>query len=151
VPKILSSGLSIEARTHEGRVGEALNYLKLLAISTFGWVLFSSHRSFNGFDPDHYKEMSIQNSDFRKYDDGLRMTLDCDAAVEAEIRGVLDEAHLAGLANYGIHVQDSALMTCLVPSVMTDDHMHFIDGAAGGYAQAAAMLKQQIAAPAQAA
>jgi Protein of unknown function (DUF3095) len=151
LPKIFSSGLSIEARTHEGRVGAALNYLKLLAISTFGWVLFANHWRFNGFDPDHYKRMSIQNSDFRKYDDGLRMTLDCDADVEAEIRRVLDEAHVAGLANYGIHVQDSALMTCLVPSVMTDDHMHFIDGAAGGYAQAAVMLKQQLALPAQAA
>jgi hypothetical protein len=151
VPKILASGLSIEARTHEGRIGAALNYLKLLAVSTFGWVLFSNHWNFGGFDPDHYKEMSIQNSDFRKYDDGLRMTLDCDQSVEAEIRRVLDEAHSVGLANYGIHVQDAALMTCLVPSVMTDDHMHFIDGAAGGYAQAAVMLKQQMAVPARAA
>ena len=110
-----------------------------------------SDRRVGSFERDRYKGVSIQNSDFRKYDDGLRMTLDCDQSVEAEIRLVLDEAHAPGLANYGIHTQDAALMTCLVPSVMTDDHMHFIDGASGGYAQAAVMLKQQLALPAQAA
>ena len=32
-------------------------------------------------------------------------------------------------------------MTCIVASPMERDHIHFIDGAAGGYAMAAANLK----------
>jgi hypothetical protein len=40
--------------------------------------------------------------------------------------------------------QHNALMTCVVPSPLADDHMHFIDGAAGGYAMAAAMLKKMM-------
>ena len=32
-------------------------------------------------------------------------------------------------------------MTCIVPSHSERDHVHFVDGAAGGYAMAAAMLK----------
>ena len=32
-------------------------------------------------------------------------------------------------------------MTCIVPSITQDDHIHFIDGAAGGYARAVAQLK----------
>ncbi len=32
-------------------------------------------------------------------------------------------------------------MTCLVASPMQRNHVHFIDGAAGGYAMAAAALK----------
>jgi hypothetical protein len=40
--------------------------------------------------------------------------------------------------------QHNALMTCIVPSPLADDHMHFIDRAAGGYAIAAAMLKKMI-------
>jgi hypothetical protein len=28
-----------------------------------------------------------------------------------------------------------------VPSILTDDHVHFIDGAAGGYTQAARLMK----------
>jgi Protein of unknown function (DUF3095) len=32
-------------------------------------------------------------------------------------------------------------VTCIVPSQLSRDHMHFIDGAAGGYAQAAQQMK----------
>jgi hypothetical protein len=31
-------------------------------------------------------------------------------------------------------------MTCIVPSIETDDHLHFLDGADGGYALAARMM-----------
>ena len=37
-------------------------------------------------------------------------------------------------------------MTCIVPSPLTRDHLHFIDGAAGGYAMAATFLKAARAA-----
>ncbi len=43
---------------------------------------------------------------------------------------------------YGVAEQDAALMTCIVPSAMRDDHMHFLDGAGGGYALAAQSIKQ---------
>ena len=42
---------------------------------------------------------------------------------------------------YGLHEQDAAMMTCFTPSVMRADHVHFIDGARGGYASAATVLK----------
>ena len=32
-------------------------------------------------------------------------------------------------------------MTCIVPSIETDDHLHFLDRADGGYALAAEMMK----------
>jgi hypothetical protein len=32
-------------------------------------------------------------------------------------------------------------MTCLTPSVYRSDHIHFLDGAAGGYSAAAASMK----------
>jgi Protein of unknown function (DUF3095) len=147
IPKLLSSGLSIEARTARSALGRIGRYLGSLVVWSAGWAIFRFHLHPGSFDPDRYKAVSIANSDFRKYDDGLRMTLDCGPEVETEIRRALEDAHAAGMANYGVHVQDAALMTCLVPSsYMSDDHMHFIDGAAGGYAQAATMLKQQIVA-----
>ena len=49
-----------------------------------------------------------------------------------------------GICRYGLHRQSSALMTCIVPSPMTRDHMHFIDGAAGGYAMAAQQSQGKI-------
>ena len=37
--------------------------------------------------------------------------------------------------------EDQAIMTCIVPSITSDDHVHFIDGAAGGYTKAASKIK----------
>ncbi len=47
----------------------------------------------------------------------------------------------AGIARYGLHRQDAAMMTCFTPSALRSDHVHFIDGARGGYASAATALK----------
>jgi hypothetical protein len=37
-------------------------------------------------------------------------------------------------------------MTCIVPTPLSRDHMHFIDGAAGGYAMAASRMKKHMSA-----
>ncbi|MDX1710546.1 MAG: DUF3095 family protein, partial [Rhodovibrionaceae bacterium] len=95
-----------------------------------------------GFDPLAYRTNTSLNTDFRKFDDVLRMTVDCDRETLAATRDMLEEARRNGVARYGISEQDAALMTCIVPSVMTHDHLHFLDGAGGGYALAASTLKQ---------
>ncbi len=40
------------------------------------------------------------------------------------------------------------MMTCFTPSAMRADHVHFIDGASGGYASAATVLKAGAITPA---
>ena len=35
-----------------------------------------------GFVPKNYMQQVVENSDFRKYDDGLRMILDCTPELE---------------------------------------------------------------------
>ncbi len=81
------------------------------------------------------------NSDFRKFDDLLRLTVDCTPEQIDEIEGILKEASDAGLVRYGMYCQSHAIMTCLVPSANSSAHLHFLDGMGGGYAKAAAMLK----------
>ncbi|TIW22383.1 MAG: DUF3095 domain-containing protein, partial [Mesorhizobium sp.] len=102
-----------------------------------GWTI-------GGFDPKVYKREVASNSDFRKFDDGLKMTIDVDADVLQRIENRLKKAEEAGICSYGLHRQKSALMTCLVASPLQRDHLHFIDGAAGGYAMAAASLKSKV-------
>ncbi len=97
------------------------------------------------FDPKLYRSDVAQNSDFRKFDDGLKMTVDISAERSRQIEARLEEASRKGLCRYGIHRQASALMTCIVPSPLTRDHMHFVDGGAGGYAMAARSLKAKAA------
>ena len=93
------------------------------------------------FVPKNYVQQVVENSDFRKYDDGLRMILDCTEELERALTGRLAQAASDGTVRYGLHRQDAAMMTCFTPSVMRSDHVHFIDGARGGYASAATALK----------
>jgi hypothetical protein len=97
-----------------------------------------------GFDPAVYRRTVVENSDFRKYDDCLRMTLDCTPGLADRIEQRLERAAGENIARFGLHRQSAALMTCIVPSIAENNHLHFVDGAAGGYAMAARQLKRAI-------
>jgi hypothetical protein len=86
----------------------------------------------------------VANTDFRKFDDGLRMTLDCIPELADQLEELFASAEKAGVARWGVHRQTSALMTCFVQSPTRRDHVHFVDGAMGGYAAAARSLKQAL-------
>jgi hypothetical protein len=98
------------------------------------------------FDPAHYLRQTTDNTDFRKFDDGLRMTIDCSEATADSVEGRLAELRDGGILSFGAFRQKQALVTCIVPDPMHNDHMHFVDGAEGGYALAARMLKEQAVA-----
>ncbi len=134
-------GLEIEAKT--SRAGQSLfrRRLQLLLENLFAWSLFRTGIRLGRFDPDHYARTVSSNADFRKFDDGLKMTIDCDAETLANLRGILEEARDRGRVEFGLFVQEEAMVTCFVPSALSDDHVHFVDGAAGGYARAAAGLQ----------
>jgi hypothetical protein len=44
-------------------------------------------------------------------------------------------------ADWGVFRQKAAQLTCFVPSVRERGHVHFVDGADGGYATAATAMK----------
>ncbi len=118
---------------------------KLLLGSAFAWVLLRSEIRLGRFDPVDYKVDVARNTDYQKFDDGLKMTLDCGADTQVQIEAILQKAHARGVIRYGLHVQDAAMMTCIVPSPVERSHMHFVDGASGGYALAARNLRAQAA------
>ncbi|MFG3756445.1 DUF3095 family protein, partial [Klebsiella pneumoniae] len=70
-----------------------------------------------------------------------RMVVDCTPELEQELERRLAEAAAAGAVRYGLHRQDAAMMTCFTLSPTRSNHVHFIDGARGGYASAATALK----------
>jgi hypothetical protein len=73
------------------------------------------------------------------------MILDCTEELERALAALLANAASERVVRYGLHRQDAAMMTCFTPSVMRSDHVHFIDGARGGYASAATALKATAA------
>jgi hypothetical protein len=136
------TGIDYEARAAAVGLARPFLKLRLYAESLLGVVLFGKRWKFGTFDPNVYLGDLVRNTDFRKFDDGLKLTVDVPEGLLTRIEDKLAEASRAGLCRYGVHRQDSALMTCFVPSVMTHDHIHFIDGAAGGYAMAAQRMKE---------
>jgi DUF3095 family protein len=117
----------------------------VLGRTLFAYLIMRYGIKVGGFVPANYTRQVVENSDFRKYDDGLRMILDCTVELEGELSKRLAAAAGVGIVRYGLHRQDAAMMTCFTPSAMRADHVHFIDGARGGYASAATALKATAA------
>jgi hypothetical protein len=139
-PKASASGILIEGRAGP-QSGGIKRFFKAVAATLFAFTLIRWKITLGRFDPVVYRRDVADNSDFRKFDDGLKMTVDIDAARLSEIEALLQEAAAKGVCRYGLSKQDAALMTCFVMTALERDHMHFIDGAAGGYARAAEHLK----------
>src|SRR5271167_142563 len=105
------AGFEFEARAQRGgplfkrRVG-------VLAHTLFAYLIMRFGIKVGGFVPQTYVQQVVENSDFRKYDDGLRMVLDCTPELERTLSGRLAAAASAGIARYGLHGQDAAMMTC---------------------------------------
>jgi Protein of unknown function (DUF3095) len=138
------AGADFEARAARG--GSLLKRrVTVLGFTLFAYLVMRFGISVGGFVPQTYLQQVVENSDFRKYDDGLRMILDCTPDLERALTQRLAEAAASGIARYGLHRQDAAMMTCFTPSAVRSDHVHFIDGARGGYASAATALKATAA------
>ena len=138
------AGVEYEARAARG--GPLLKRRGVvLAVTLWAYVVMRFGIKVGNFVPKNYVQQVVENSDFRKYDDGLRMILDCTEELERALAELLAKAASNRIVRYGLHRQDAAMMTCFTPSVMRSDHVHFIDGARGGYASAATALKAMAA------
>lgn len=96
------------------------------------------------FDSKSFADQIPSHSDYRKFDDMLRMVIDCTPKQVREIRSYLASEFEAGRIYFGLHESSHALMTCLVGNLSEGGHIHFIDGGDGGYAIAAKHLKEQM-------
>ena len=106
-----------------------------------GWNAF-------GFPGRSYRDEVVANTDFRKFDDTLRMVLDVNAEQRRAIETLLGAEHDRQQLAYGIHAATTSIMTCAIGDY-TGEHVHFVDGSDGGYALAAKQLKYQLATDAE--
>ena len=94
-------------------------------------------------DWEAYKSDVVSNSDYRKFDDTLRMVISGTPRKSKQLISYLEEQYRAGKIYYGTHSADATLLTCMVFDY-SSNHFHFIDGSNGGYALAAANMKKQF-------
>ena len=92
-----------------------------------------------------YKGDLVNNCDYKKFDDMIRMVISSDSQQIERLENYLQSRFLKGELAYGLHRADEALMTCLIFE-RHGGHLHFIDGANGGYAQASVGLKERLSA-----
>lgn len=135
-----------EARIRSGSAKGLLYRLRLFVAkmsAVIGTFLMNKKVNALGFPGRVYQEEVVANTDFRKFDDMLRMVLDVSDEQRTEIEALLSAEHQAGHVVYGVHEAPTSIMTCAI-SDYHGEHVHFVDGANGGYALAAKQLKGQL-------
>ncbi|MGL4279371.1 MAG: DUF3095 family protein, partial [Albidovulum sp.] len=145
-PSLSREGLDSETRAlaPEGRQG--MVRARLIFQYAMTRLSKATGMTIGGFNARRYLRELARNTDFRKFDDGLKMTIDIDQKGLGKIEALLEDAAARGVCDYGLQSQPSALLTCIVPSHRRRDHMHLVDGGGGGYAIAAQHMKAKIAA-----
>lgn len=138
------AGAMLEAHAQRGDGTLGASRRKALFESFVAWILIKTGLKIGGFDARRYRRLVGQNADFRKFEDGLKMTLDCDPDTEKQLRDLLEQGAADGVIRFGLHSQSEAMMTCIVPSILADNHVHFVDGASGGYTAAAQSIKHGL-------
>ncbi len=124
-------GVALETHTLPG--GSPFKRARVLARTLLYFLVMRAGLRGGGFVPARYLRQVVENSDFRKFDDGLRMIIDCTSELADALERRLAAAAAAGTVRYGLHRQDAAMTTCFTPAPTRSDHVPFIDGAQGGY------------------
>lgn len=117
-------------------------WIRLVVI--LGWFLMKFRIRTEDTDWALYKPTLVRNSDVRKFNDVYRQILAGTAAQRAELTAWLEERYAKRELAYGLHVADRAHMTCLVFDY-SGRHLHFIDGADGGFFAASVGFKERLA------
>jgi len=117
--------------------------LKLEFLSCVGRFLMNKNIKTENADWGHYKQTLIANTDYRKFDEVLRMIISGTVEQRKQLTFYLEHLHDERKIVFGIHASPNSLITCLVFNYDTD-HIHFLDGSNGGYTIAAKEMKRQL-------
>jgi hypothetical protein len=138
--------LSIEAGVRtafQSQWRRVVYLLKLQLLRVVGLWLMTRGVKTQSADWGQYKHNLILNTDYRKFDDLLRMVISGAETQRVRLRTVLEHYRRNRQIVFGIHAAPASLITCIVADY-DKEHVHFLDGANGGYTIAAKELKRQL-------
>ena len=119
-----------------------LSFLKRILEIIPAFLIFNFKLNIAG--AQEYVRATKSHSDFIKFDNTLRMVIDCDESKISQVKRILYEMYQSGEIFFGTHEADESIMTCFVEGLNQGEHIHFIDSGSGGYALAAIQLKDQM-------
>lgn len=130
-------------RTHGQAWWRRLLYWpKLWLQNALGVLFMATDWSTSETQWGNYKEDLEAHTDYRKMDGTLRQVLAGTVEQREEFERYLQAQYEAGNLVYGLDASEAAMITCLVFQY-EKEHVHFVDGADGGYAHAARALKER--------
>ena len=90
-----------------------------------------------------YLKQLVEMSDTLVIDGRINTVITGTAKQRLALQTELDKLEENNSILYGLYVSGESIMSCYVRD-LEDDHIHFVDGAEGGYTNAAGALKQKI-------
>jgi len=103
----------------------------------FGYVYFRTSHGKN------YLNSLVEMSDTLVIDGKINTVITGTPQQREQLQNALDGMEATREILYGLHVSSESVMSCYVHD-LKDGHIHFVDGAEGGYTKAAGMLKQKL-------
>ena len=138
--------LLVEARIRtpfESKWSRFKYLLKLLFLALAGKYLMSKGVKSDDVDWGQYKQNFIANTDYRKFDETLRMVICGTQKQRKQLVDYLTTHYQDKKIVFGVHESPGAIVTCMIKDY-DKEHMHFLDGANGGYAIASKKMKRQL-------
>ena len=140
VPRLKLKGtlkkIGLEMRTRLG------GYKPFYLMKTWTTTLLG-HLYFRTKQGKVYLHRLVDMSDTLVIDGKINMVISGTPQQREQLIPELNKLEDAGEILYGLYVSAESVMSCYVRN-MNDQHVHFVDGAEGGYTRAAGVLKKKI-------
>ncbi|MFB2972490.1 DUF3095 domain-containing protein [Aerosakkonema sp. BLCC-F183] len=134
----------VKIRSQSGSWLDKEIYLSKIKLANYLGAFFMGFKvKTRDTDWGNYKQSLITATDYKKFDDMLRMVIAGNTLQSEKLTKSLDNLYKEGKLVYGLHISDRAIMTCLVFE-RNGRQVHFVDGADGGYALAAKAMKSRM-------
>lgn len=140
IPKLIFrtsfNHLGREMRHRLGKV-KFFELIKTWLVNAYGYIYFRTESG------QKYLNQMVEMSDTLVIDGRLNTVITGTIEQRTQLENFLDQLEANDEIMYGIYVSGESVMSCYVRD-LEDDHIHFVDGAEGGYTKAAAVLKEKI-------
>jgi hypothetical protein len=109
-----------------------------------GWVsMLLGYYYFRTPKGKYYLTSLVDMSDTLVIDGRINTVISGTPQQRVLLQAALDSIEASGEILYGLHTSKESVISCYVRN-LNDRHVHFVDGADGGYTMAAAMLKGKM-------
>jgi hypothetical protein len=130
------NSLGQEMKHRFGKI-KIFELIKSWLINIYGYIYFRTQSG------KKYLKQLVEMSDTLVIDGRINTVITGTEKQRLTLQNELNKLEKGDEILYALYVSGESIMSCYVRD-LEDDHIHFVDGAEGGYTQAAGILKQKI-------